>query len=53
MNVEINKDLTKKEREKQLKKVSPRIKKLDAKKFFGKVSWKGDPLKMQQEMRDE
>ncbi len=53
MNVEINKDFNKKERDKHLKKVIPRLKKLDAKKFFGKVSWKGDPLKMQQEMRDE
>lgn len=53
MNVLIDKMLTKEEREKLLKKVQPKLKVLDAKKFVGKVSWKGDPLKIQCEMRDE
>lgn len=53
MNVLIDKTHTKEEREKLLKKVQPKMKVLDAKKFAGKISWKGDPLKIQREMRDE
>ena len=53
MNVLIDKMLTKEEREKLLKKVQPKLKVLDAKKFVGEISWKGDPLKIQREMRDE
>lgn len=53
MQVTIDKNLTKEEREKLLKKVQPKLKVLDAKKYAGKVSWKGDPLKIQREMRDE
>jgi hypothetical protein len=53
MKVIIDKKLTKEEREKLLKKVQPKMKVLDAKKYFGKIKVQGDPLKIQQEMRDE
>ena len=53
MNVLIDKSLSKAQREKLLKKVEPKMKTLDAKKFAGKVSWKGDPLEIQRKMRDE
>jgi hypothetical protein len=53
MTVEINKKTSKKEQETLLKKIKPKLKKLDASLFFGKVGYKGDPLKIQKELRDE
>ncbi len=53
MNVVIDKTLTEEDKEKLIEKVQPKMKVLDAKKFLGKISWKGDPLKIQREMRDE
>ena len=51
MTVVINSKTSKKEQENLLKKVRPKLKKLDASLFFGKVSYKGDPLKIQQDLR--
>jgi hypothetical protein len=53
MKVVIDKTLAHQDREKLLKKVQPKMKGLDVKKFAGKISWKGNPLKIQREMRDE
>ncbi len=53
MTVVINSKTSKKELENLLKKVKPKLKKLDASLFFGKVSYKGDPLKIQKQLRDE
>jgi len=53
MTIVVTKKLTKKAKETIFKKIAPKYKLLNAKKFFGKLEWKGDPLKIQQEMRDE
>ena len=53
MTVVIAKNANKKEVKTLLKKIKPKMKKLDASLFFGKVIFKGDPLKIQQELRDE
>lgn len=53
MTVIIDNKTSKKERETLLKRIKPKLKKLDASKFFGKVSYKGDPLKIQKELRNE
>ncbi len=43
---------TKKEQKVKIIKL-PSVKLMDAKKFAGKLQWKGDPLKLQREWRDE
>jgi hypothetical protein len=53
MTVVIDENLTKKETEKLLKQVKPTLKILDAKKFLGKIKIKGDPLKIQRQLRNE
>ena len=53
MTVVINSKTSKKDLKKALKKIKPKFKKFDASKFFGKLLWKGDPLKIQRELRDE
>ena len=53
MTVVINSNSSKKELEILLKKIKPKLKKLNASLFFGKVGYKGDPLKIQKELRDE
>jgi len=53
MTVQINKETTKKEKEKLLKNAAGKEKIFDAKKFLGKLKWKGDPLALQKEWRDE
>jgi hypothetical protein len=53
MTVTINKNTTKGQRKKLLKKISPKPKTLDIDKFSGKLEWKGDPLSLQKEWRDE
>lgn len=53
MTVVIYSDTSKENLKKALKKIKPKVKKFDASKFFGKISFKGDPLKIQREMRDE
>jgi hypothetical protein len=47
MTVEINKKTTGKEKDKLLKNVAGKEKIFDAKKFLGKLKWKGDPLALQ------
>ncbi len=53
MNVLIDKNLSKKEVDEILKKIDSAGKPFDAKKYFGKSKIEGDPLQIQQEMRDE
>ncbi len=53
MKVEIKKKLNKKEVGTLLRKIKKTPKLFDAKKYFGKAKVKGDPLLIQQEMRDE
>ena len=53
MTVVIDSKTSKKDLKKALKKIKPKFKKFDASKFFGKISFKGDPLEIQREMRDE
>ena len=53
MNVLIDKNLSKKEVDEILKKVESTGRPFNAKKYFGKLKIEGDPLKIQQEMRDE
>jgi len=53
MKVEIKKKLNKKDVQSLLKKIKTEPKLFDAKKFFGQAKVKGDPLLIQQELRDE
>jgi hypothetical protein len=53
MTIVVDKKLTKQERDEILKKMEPRIKPFDAKKYFGKIKIQGDPLEIQRQMRDE
>ena len=53
MTVVIDKKLTEQEVNALLEKIEPIPKVFDAKKYFDKAIIKEDPLKIQQEMRDE
>ena len=53
MKVIVKKKLTKKEREEILGSTPERIKPIDVSKYKGKFKWKGDPLKIQKEWRNE
>lgn len=53
MTVEVKKKLDKKNSEQILSSLPGRIKPIDLKKYAGKLQWKGDPLKLQKEWRDE
>jgi len=53
MTVFVDEKLTEQEMNALLEKIEPAPKLFDAKKYFNKVKVKGDPLKIQQEMRDE
>ncbi len=53
MTVEINKKTSKKEKEKLFKNAAKKQKLFNAKRFSGKLEWKGDPLTLQQEWRNE
>jgi hypothetical protein len=49
----ITKKTTRKEISKVLKTKNTKRKVMDIKKFAGKLSWKGDPLEIQRQMRDD
>jgi len=53
MTVEVDKKLTKQERDQILKKMQSKPKLFDAKKYFGKLKIQGNPLEIQRQMRDE
>ena len=53
MTVVLNEKLTEQEVEDLLEKIEPAQRVFDAKKYFNKTTIEGDPLKTQQEMRDE
>lgn len=53
MTVILNEKLSKKEIKALLEKIKPLPKLFNAKKYFNKIPVKGDPLQIQQEMRDE
>lgn len=53
MTVVIDGKTSKKDLKKAIEKIKPKYKKFDASLFLGKVSFKGDPLKIQKELRDE
>ncbi len=53
MTVVIDGKTSKNDLKKALKKIKPKFKKFNASLFLGKVSFKGDPLKIQKELRDE
>jgi hypothetical protein len=53
MSVTITKNTPPAEIEKKLKKAQPKPMGLDTGKYFGKVKWKEDHLKFQQELRGE
>ena len=53
MTVEINKKTSQKEKGKLLRNVAKKQKLFNAKKFLGKLEWKGDPLALQKEWRNE
>ena len=49
----ITKKTSQKSISRMLKNIKPKRKGLDMKKFAGKLSWKGDPVAVQREMRDD
>lgn len=53
MTVTLNKKLSEKEIKALLEKIKPLPKLFDAQKYFNKIHATGDPLQIQQEMRDE
>ena len=53
MTVIVDKPITKKERDAIFEKMKSEPKVFDAKKYFGKIKIKGDPLEIQRKMRDE
>ncbi len=53
MIIEVNEKLTEEEVNALLEKVEPAPKLFDAKKYFNKITIEGDPLQIQQELRDE
>ncbi len=53
MTVEVKKKVDKKRSEQILSSLPDKIKPIDLSKFAGKLKWKGDPLKIQKEWRDE
>ena len=53
MTIVVSKKLAKKDIKDILGKMTKKSKVFDAKKYFGKASIQSDPLKIQQEMRDE
>ncbi|MBK8520462.1 MAG: hypothetical protein IPL54_06120 [Chitinophagaceae bacterium] len=53
MTVEINKKTSKKDKEKLLRNAAKKQMLFNAKKFLGKLEWKGDPLTLQQGWRNE
>ena len=53
MTIGITKGLTRKEIDILLKKLKPKKKLLNAKKYFGKFNWIGDPLELQRQWRNE
>ena len=53
MVIEVTENLTEEEVNALLEKVEPAPKLFDAKKYFNKIAIEGDPLQIQQELRDE
>ena len=53
MTIVLNEKLSAEEIEALLKKIEPAPKFFDAKKYFNKVAIEVEPLKIQQQMRDE
>ena len=53
MKVEVKKKLNKKKSEQVLSSNYDKIKPIDLSKYVGKLQFKGDPLKLQKEWRDE
>ena len=53
MTVIVSKKLARKDIDDLLGKIKKKPRTFDAKKYFGKAKVKGDPLQVQQEMRDE
>lgn len=53
MTTIVKKRLTKKEQEKILKAAPQRIKPIKVSKYKGKFKWKGDPMDLQNQWRDE
>jgi hypothetical protein len=53
MTVEIKKKVDNKKSEQILASFPAKIKPIDLSKYAGKLQWKGDPLKLQKEWRDE
>jgi hypothetical protein len=53
MVIEVNEKLTEEEVNALLEKVEPAPKLFDAKKYFNTMAIEGDPLQIQQELRDE
>ena len=53
MTLVVNKKISKQKMEEMIDHLKPAPKVFNAKKFFGKIKIKGDPLKIQREMRNE
>jgi hypothetical protein len=53
MTIEVTEILTEEQVEALLEKVEPAPKLFDAKKYFNKIKIEGDPLEIQQGLRDE
>jgi hypothetical protein len=53
MTVVVKKKLTKKEKDEILNAAPERVKPINVAKYKGKFKWKGDPLKLQKQWRDE
>jgi len=53
MTVEVKKKIDKKKAERILLSFPEKIKPIDLSKYAGKLQWKGDPLKLQKQWRDE
>lgn len=53
MTVVIDKNTSPEKIKKLLEKVSPKLKTVNTTKYLGKIKWKGDPLKIQRQLRDE
>lgn len=51
--MEIKKKLNKKKSEQILLSIPDKLKPIDLSKYIGKLQFKGDPLKLQKEWRDE
>ncbi len=53
MTVEVKKKVDKKKSEQILSSLPDKIKPIDLSQFAGKLKWKGNPLKIQKQWRDE